>query len=189
MRTWDLPTGKPLTHVKGEGRYHFDHISLVFSADGSLLASAHGDGTVETLETKTGRQVNAFHVCEDSCRIGFELCFSPDGKSLLTAGPDSFIRQWDPVSGTELRRTDLKEDHCLCFSGDASLLATSDREGVVLLYRTSDGKAVARFKGHRGSVWSLAFSADGKRLASGGSDGTVLLWDISALQSTPPPSP
>ena len=42
----------------------------------------------------------------------------------------------------------------------------------------------ARLRGHTAEVESVAFSAEGKLLASGGKDGTVRLWDLSALRET-----
>jgi WD40 repeat protein len=41
------------------------------------------------------------------------------------------------------------------------------------------GKELARLEGHRGTVTSLAWSADGKTLVSGSNDGTALAWDVS----------
>ena len=48
------------------------------------------------------------------------------------------------------------------------------------MWDTATGKELCRFAGHRGWINSLAFAPDGKTLASGGADSTVLVWDISA---------
>jgi hypothetical protein len=51
------------------------------------------------------------------------------------------------------------------------------------LWDTWTGKEAGRFTGHRGPITSLAFTPDGKTLASGGLDGTVLIWNVSGLVS------
>ena len=51
----------------------------------------------------------------------------------------------------------------------------------VRVYDWPSGKALHTFAGHRGPVTALAFSADGKTLASGSADTTVLLWDVTAI--------
>jgi WD40 repeat protein len=48
----------------------------------------------------------------------------------------------------------------------------------VRLIRVADGKVVGRYTGHMGGIGCLSFSPDGRRLASGGQDTTVLLWEV-----------
>jgi RNA polymerase sigma factor (sigma-70 family) len=68
------------------------------------------------------------------------------------------------------------------FSPDGRLLATSDG-GAIHLWEEVTGKKVATFDGHRGEVHGLAFSGDGRRLASAGEDYTILVWDLTGGQS------
>jgi WD40 repeat protein len=52
----------------------------------------------------------------------------------------------------------------------------------VRVYSWPGGKALHTFTGHRAPITALSFSADGKTLASGSADTTVLLWDLSAIE-------
>ena len=67
----------------------------------------------------------------------------------------------------------------LAFSPDSQLLATSDTDCEIRLWRVPNGEQVFTCKGHLSWIWSVTFSPDGQILASGGDDKTVRLWDIS----------
>jgi hypothetical protein len=68
-------------------------------------------------------------------------------------------------------------------SSDNRLLAIGDKGGCIRLVEVMSGKEVQRLQGHRGSVASLEFSADGAFLVSGGEDTTALVWDVLPLFS------
>jgi RNA polymerase sigma factor (sigma-70 family) len=75
---------------------------------------------------------------------------------------------------------------CPTFSPDGKLFAAGvptakpDEFGV-RVYAWPSGKILHTFRGHRQEVTALAFSADGKALASGSADSTILVWDLTAL--------
>jgi DNA-binding SARP family transcriptional activator/WD40 repeat protein len=76
------------------------------------------------------------------------------------------------------------------FSPDARLLAAGRREGWVRFWSTQTLKPVsAKLAAHRGSVLSLSISRDGRTLASGGTDGTLRLFDIATRQALGGPLP
>jgi WD40 repeat protein len=81
------------------------------------------------------------------------------------------LEQRDPVVG-------------IAFSPDDTLLATSGGQygeyGEVKLWDVSSGKLLCTLSGHTDQVWGITFSPDGDLLASGGLDGTIRLWDVSA---------
>jgi RNA polymerase sigma factor (sigma-70 family) len=72
----------------------------------------------------------------------------------------------------------------LCFSDDSRLLASSDGE-VVHVWEAATGGKVRSFRGHRGEIQSLAFSDNGRRLASASWDSTVLIWDLAPAEVSP----
>jgi WD40 repeat protein/serine/threonine protein kinase len=63
----------------------------------------------------------------------------------------------------------------LAYSKDGSWLASAGDDGTIRLWRAGDGRLTKSLSGHVGTVFALAFAADG-HLASAGTDGSVKLW-------------
>jgi WD40 repeat protein len=76
-------------------------------------------------------------------------------------------------------------------SSDGKLLAVVPwKDSTIRLRDAATGKIVAEFTGHRGRVSSVAFSPDGRLLAAGGADSTILVWQRNALvRPKGPPAP
>jgi WD40 repeat protein len=116
------------------------------------------------------------------------LEFSPDGKRLASWTQNgNRIRVWDVKSGC-LYREFQREADCsftgaLGFSPDGQSLAigTEGPEDAVELWELASAKLRRRFQGHKREVTALAFSPNGRLLATGSIDTTVLIWEIHGL--------
>ncbi len=149
--------------------------SCALSPDGSVLATASDDGTVQIrdLAAMTVRAVLAGHTAAI-----WRCTFSPDGTSLATAGNDGVVRLWDVESGaTRSVLSHRAAVTCCAFSPDGAVLATTAQNGIVRLWGVADAQARWSVEGHSGGAWSCAFAPDGRWLATAGSDGLVRIWD------------
>lgn len=165
--------------------------SVVFAPDSQTLASGSMDRTVRFWDLKKvqGQVKPELPIGTPSLVLGGKIAWSSDGKLMAVLGPTRNISLIDPVSGKVVRTLTCSSPcYCLAFSPDGRLLAggdsyhgmSSNPHGRVSIWEVSSGKPVQLLEGHGGVVRSVAFSPDGKTLASG-SDG-VRLWDIATGQ-------
>jgi DNA-binding beta-propeller fold protein YncE len=118
----------------------------------------------------------------------YSVAFSPDGMHLgavatqSNSPPSPYLFIWDEKMGRTARRYDVGVRawaYCVAFSPDGERLAVAlDSQGkpVTVLSSAADREILVP-KGLGEGARSLAFSADGKRLAAGGMRGTVKVWD------------
>jgi WD40 repeat protein len=94
---------------------------------------------------------------------------------------DGELRVVETASGSErmrLPRTITGSPNQVVWSEDGRLVARGDSDGLVTVYDTFTGKEILRRNGGQGTVQSLAFSRDGRKVASGGANTTVLVWEV-----------
>jgi RNA polymerase sigma factor (sigma-70 family) len=110
------------------------------------------------------------------------VAFSPDSKTLASAGYDHSVRLWDPATGKEIRRfvghRDLVMD--VAFSPDGKKLASAsyERDRTVRVWDVATGRQLRSFNDGGGHWGHVAFSPDGKILAGGSSAHSICLWDV-----------
>lgn len=183
---WDVPAARRLWAAPMPADWPPG--GVVFTADGRVLVGATD---VITLDAATGKQLDRRDLVKDGVlpadkSNNTHLYPSRDGRTLGFVIQNVGIFLVDSRSWKLLRAIDTPEEvHWpLTFSQDGTRFATSNawNDTGVRVWETATGKLLGRLDGSPSRVVVLAFSADGRRLAGGGIDGTALVWDLSGLK-------
>jgi RNA polymerase sigma factor (sigma-70 family) len=184
LHVWEPATGKELRRLDAT-----NIMGLAISPVGGVLASAQ-NGNAQVWDLATGKP----RFSRDTTSLA--VAISPDGRVLATGGrtrakADQVVL-WDLRTGARLRSlsADMYQVFRLAFSPDGKSLAAvacgnpdfsppvGSRSEIVSLWDVGTGR-LHELEGHTGGATSLAFAPDGKVLATGGHDGTLLLWDTA----------
>ncbi len=191
LQLWDAASGEPLVPFAGHQGWVQ---SLALSANGKYLASVASDQQIVLWDMKTAQPLAAFESPKGRWRFSSAV-FSPDDRTLAVVGDDPCVRLIEVPSGKEVRRFPCAGDpqRSVAFSPDGQLLVSGSgytgdgsRAESIRLWEVATGKLLHQLKPPRtakergGGIRALAFSPDGRLLASGDMDSdAVHLWDMA----------
>jgi WD40 repeat protein/serine/threonine protein kinase len=168
----DAQNGEVTLAVGGDNG---NEANVAFSPDGRQLATASTDQIVRIWDSQTGAELRTFVGHTDQVRA---IDFSPDGRLLATGSDDRTVRIWDSETGKILHVYQAVSDvYWLSFSPDGTKIAARSLLTGIHVWPVAHDPDGLTLRGHAGPAFAVAFSPDGKYVATNGSDQTVCLWD------------
>jgi WD40 repeat protein len=186
VRVWQAGHDHPVAVLTNE----FPLFGIDISPDGARLAACGGaiyghrgsKGGIRLWDWPSRRQARAL---EGDLEGACEVAFDPRGRYLAAGFSDGSVRLWEPATGRFLRawRAHRQPVFCLAFSPAGDWLASGSNDATIELRDPADpDRTRHRMLGHTDWLYSLAYSRDGRTLASAAQDGAPKLWNLGTRE-------
>jgi len=170
--------GTPRKALKGHSHYVQD---IAISSDGQFCLSGSWDGTLRLWDLNTGTTTRRF-VSHDKDVLS--VAFSADNRQIVSGSRDKTVKLWNTLG--ECKYTIQEDGHtewvsCVRFSPSAAnpLIVSCGWDKLVKVWNLTNCKLRTNLVGHSGYLNTVTVSPDGSLCASGGKDGTAMLWDLN----------
>jgi WD40 repeat protein/transcriptional regulator with XRE-family HTH domain len=177
VKLWDLESGVLLWTG-----WHTDTVFMVaFAPDGHMLASGGTDECVKLWDVVTGVNMQTLATLGSAVDT---VAWSPDGHILAGCGSNGSIWLWqiqgkEPATCIEILKQHTNWVYGLAFSPDGLQMVSGSWDGTVKICDIASKRILQTLTGHIGRVFSVAWSPDGRVIASTGyDDKTIRLWDV-----------
>jgi WD40 repeat protein len=187
IKIWNVETGAEVKTLEGHAGATR---SVSFSPDGRQIIGVAGNA-IRIWNAGTGAEVKTLIGHSDSIRL---VAFSSNGNLIVSGSWEGMIEIWNAETGEAIRTLKGHSDavESVTFSPDGKYIVSgsSDRDArnpfqqrydqVVKIWNSKTGEEIRSLIGHAGSVHSVAFSPDGKRIVTASSDKTIKIWDAES---------
>ncbi len=149
--------------------------SVAWSPDGSRIASAGADKTVQLWEARTANPILTY---SRHAQPILSVAWSPDGTRLVSADTEYIARVWLARTGQHILTYLGHSDQvwAATWSPDGALIASAGGDKTAQVWEAATGERLLSYRQHKGTIDALAWSPDGTRLASASDDRTVQIW-------------